>query len=69
VTDVQVRSDLRRQGLAKFLLTQVVRGLQEQYFGIMEVQTPDDNPSGLALFQALGFEPVDQGRVFRREVK
>jgi ribosomal protein S18 acetylase RimI-like enzyme len=69
VTDVQVRSDLRRQGLAKFLLTQLLRGLAEQYFGVVEVQTPEDNPSGLALFQSLGFEQVDAGRVYRRAVK
>jgi ribosomal protein S18 acetylase RimI-like enzyme len=68
VTDVQVRSDLRRQGLAKFLLTQMIRSLQEQYFGVIEVQTPEDNPTGLALFQSLGFEQVDLGRVYRREM-
>jgi ribosomal protein S18 acetylase RimI-like enzyme len=66
--EIQVRTDLRRQGLAKFLLTQMLRGLQEQYFGIVEVQTPERNPTALALFKSLGFEQVDVGRVYRRDV-
>src|SRR5205085_279676 len=64
VLEVQVRSDLRRQGLAKFLITQIMKTLQDQYFGIAEVQTSERNPSALALFRALGFEQVDVGRVY-----
>jgi ribosomal protein S18 acetylase RimI-like enzyme len=68
VLEIQVRSDLRRQGVAKFLLTQVLRKLQDEYFGMVEVQTPERNPAALALFRALGFEHVDTGRVFRRDL-
>jgi ribosomal protein S18 acetylase RimI-like enzyme len=64
--DLEVRSDLRRQGLAKFLLAQLLRYLQEQYFSIVEVQVPNENVPGTRLFQNLGFEVVDVGHVYRR---
>ncbi|HEX4591118.1 MAG TPA: GNAT family N-acetyltransferase, partial [Gemmataceae bacterium] len=60
--DVQVRSDLRRQGLAKYLLTQILRRLQEEYFGIVEVQAPEPNAAALSLLRSLGFEQADAGR-------
>lgn len=66
--DVQVRSELRRQGLAKFLLTQILRRLQEEYFGVVEVQAPEENETAAALFQSLGFEGVDVGRVYLKDV-
>ncbi|MCE9529858.1 MAG: GNAT family N-acetyltransferase [Planctomycetes bacterium] len=37
IMDIQVRNDLRRQGVGKYLLVQLLRYLQEQYFGIAEV--------------------------------
>ncbi|HEY8504229.1 MAG TPA: GNAT family N-acetyltransferase [Gemmataceae bacterium] len=63
--DVQVRPDLRRLGLAKFLLSQVLRYLQEQFFGIAEVQAQERNPAAVALLRSLGFEQVDVGRSYR----
>jgi len=64
--DIQVREDLRRQGLAKFLLTQILRYLQEQYFGVAEVQTVDTNLPFLGLLKSAGFEQVDVGRNYRK---
>jgi ribosomal protein S18 acetylase RimI-like enzyme len=69
VLDIQVRSDQRRQGLAKYLLSQIFRRLQEEYFGVVEVQTPEANPTGIAVFKSLGFEQVDRGRVYLKEVQ
>jgi ribosomal protein S18 acetylase RimI-like enzyme len=66
LTDILVRPDLRRQGLAKFLLVQILRYLQEQFFGIVEVQTPQPNEAAVKLFRSLGFEQVDVGHSFRR---
>jgi ribosomal protein S18 acetylase RimI-like enzyme len=68
VLEVRVRSDLHRQGLAKFLLSQILRDKQEQYYGLAEVQTPERNQSALALFKAIGFQQVDVGRVYRRQL-
>lgn len=61
VLDVQVRNDLRRQGLGKFLLAQLLRHLQEQYFAVAEVQFPDGEDTAARLFRSLGFVQVDSG--------
>ena len=44
VLDIQVRQDLRRQGLAKLLVSQILRFLQDQFFGICELHAADDRP-------------------------
>src|SRR5262249_50100502 len=51
-----VREDLRRQGLGKFLLTSILKYLQEQYYGIIEAQVPERNQAAVKLFQSVGFE-------------
>jgi ribosomal protein S18 acetylase RimI-like enzyme len=67
ILDLQVRADLRRQGLGRYLVGQIVRFLQDQYFGVLEVQTNETNQAAVNLFRSLGFEQVDAGRVYRRE--
>lgn len=64
--DVQVRDDLRRQGLGKFLMTNVLRYLQDQYFGVAELQAADTDQPILTLVKNLGFETVDSGRIYRK---
>jgi ribosomal protein S18 acetylase RimI-like enzyme len=66
ILDVEVLPELRRQGLAKFLLSQMLRYLQEQYFGLTEVHITDQNPAAVKLFQSLGFEQVDIGRHYKK---
>lgn len=66
ILDVQVREEVRRQGLAKFLLAQLLRYLQDQYFGLAEIQTLDQNPPALGLYKSVGFEQVDTGRVYQK---
>jgi ribosomal protein S18 acetylase RimI-like enzyme len=61
IVDVQVRNDLRRQGLGKFLLAQLLRHLQEQYFAVAEVQVPEGEETAARLFRSLGFVQVDVG--------
>jgi ribosomal protein S18 acetylase RimI-like enzyme len=65
IVDLAVREDLRRQGLGKFLLALLLRYLQEQYFGVVEVQTMERNHAAVSLYHALGFEQVDLGGVYR----
>jgi GNAT superfamily N-acetyltransferase len=67
--ELHVRADLRRQGLAKFLLTQLMRNLQEQFFGVVETQVAESNAAALALYQSVAFERVDAGRVYRRTLR
>ncbi|MGL6096619.1 MAG: GNAT family N-acetyltransferase [Fimbriiglobus sp.] len=64
IYDVQVRPDLRRQGLAKLVLLDILRFLQEQFFGIAELHVPADDPAAVGLCKSLGFTQVDTGRVW-----
>lgn len=66
IIDVQVRPDLRRQGLAKMLLTHILRTLQDQFYGIGELLVSADDPSAVGLCKSVGFEPVDTGYAYRR---
>jgi ribosomal protein S18 acetylase RimI-like enzyme len=68
IVDLTVREDLKRQGLAKFLLASTLRYLQEQYFGVVEIQAAETNTAAAALFRGLGFEQVDCGRTYRRQI-
>jgi ribosomal protein S18 acetylase RimI-like enzyme len=67
IVDVDVREDLRRRGMAKFLLAQILRYLQEQFFGVAEVHVLQNNEQALRLFQGLGFDQVDLGRQYRKD--
>jgi ribosomal protein S18 acetylase RimI-like enzyme len=66
ITDITVPADLRRQGLAKFLMAQLFRYLQDQFFSLVEIQGRSDNTAALGLMQSLGFEEVDRGHIYRR---
>jgi ribosomal protein S18 acetylase RimI-like enzyme len=66
ILEVSVLPELRRQGLAKFLMIQLLRYLQEQYFGLTEVQLLDHNQPALGFFRGLGFDQVDVGRLYKK---
>ncbi len=66
VLDLEVVPEMRRCGLAKFLLTQILRHLQEQYFAVVEVLVAEGDAAGLGLVHQLGFHPVDTGRSYLR---
>jgi ribosomal protein S18 acetylase RimI-like enzyme len=68
VLDLQVRPDVRRQGLARFLVNQMLRYIQEQYFRGAEVHVAETNQAALGLFRGLGFEQVDIGRSYRHSL-
>jgi ribosomal protein S18 acetylase RimI-like enzyme len=66
ILDMQVRPDLRRNGLGKLLLSHALRFLQDQFFAVAELQFPAGDEAGLGLCRGLGFEQVDRGLVYRR---
>jgi ribosomal protein S18 acetylase RimI-like enzyme len=66
LVEMEVVPEMRRQGLAKFLFTQLLRHLQEQYFSLIEVQTLENNTPAQNLFRGLGFNQVDTGRLYQR---
>lgn len=65
IMSILVREEMRQQGLAKFLVLHILRHLQEQYFGVVEVQTMERNQPAVKLFRSLGFEQVDFGRMYK----
>jgi ribosomal protein S18 acetylase RimI-like enzyme len=66
IYSLEVAPEQRRQGLGKFLLAQVLRHLQDQYFTLMEIQVRETNAAALALVGQLGFQTVDTGRRLAR---
>lgn len=66
IMDVEVHEGYRRQGLGKFLVAQILECLyREQFFARVEVQTMQRNLAALSLYEGLGFQRVDEGRVYR----
>jgi ribosomal protein S18 acetylase RimI-like enzyme len=66
VLDMVVRSDVRRQGLGRFLLGVTMRTIEEQRFAAIEAQCDERNAAALGLFHSLGFVQVDRGRMYRK---
>lgn len=67
ILDITVREEYRRQGIARYLMAAIMRYLQEQYFGVAEIQVMQNNQAGVNLFRGLGFERVDIGRLYRKD--
>ena len=63
--DLSVIESRRRQGLGKYIVFQVVKYLQEQFFTLMETQAASTNAAAIGLFRGLNFQEVDEGRVYR----
>jgi ribosomal protein S18 acetylase RimI-like enzyme len=66
LVDLEVVPALRRQGLGKFFLVQILRHLHEQFFTMIEVAASETNAAALQLFRAFGFKEVDKGHSFRK---
>jgi ribosomal protein S18 acetylase RimI-like enzyme len=66
--DVEVEPGVRRQGLARYLLAQVMRHLRDQPFQLFEAHVPLDNAAALGLVQGLGMQQVETGLRFSRPV-
>ncbi len=67
VAALEVAPDMRRKGLAKFLMAQILRHLHEQFFTVVEIQAPEANAAAVNLIRGLGFTQVDRGVSLRRE--
>ncbi len=68
LVEVEVLPELRRGGLARFLLAQTFRYLQDQYFTLVEAQLPHEDAVASALFRGVGFQAVDSSHVYRLSV-
>jgi len=67
VLDWSVRPELRRQGIGKFLVAQLMRKAKEELLEVMEIQVSTENQAALKLCQGLGFDQVDLGRMYQRQ--
>jgi ribosomal protein S18 acetylase RimI-like enzyme len=67
VTALWVRDDLRRQGIARFFLSQVLRYVQEQFFELAEIHVRESHEAALKLCKCLGFQQVDVGRQYQKQ--
>jgi ribosomal protein S18 acetylase RimI-like enzyme len=67
LVELEVRADLRRQGLGRFLLAQTFRYLQDQYFTLVEAEVADGDEPATNLFRSVGFAQVDTGHIYRKE--
>jgi ribosomal protein S18 acetylase RimI-like enzyme len=66
IVQVEVEPSIRRQGLAKFLLDQILRHLQDQCFVRAELITSPDDELASNLFRGLGFQQIDVGHSYKR---
>jgi ribosomal protein S18 acetylase RimI-like enzyme len=67
LTDLVVPAELRKQGLGKFLIVQLLRYLQDQFFSLVEMHVSQENEACIHLLGGLGFEQVDMGHIYRKE--
>ena len=68
VIDFVVDAAARRLGLGKYLLTSILKQLQDQYFQTVEVQIDETNTSAIEFLGPLGFQQIDLGRVYAKDV-
>jgi ribosomal protein S18 acetylase RimI-like enzyme len=63
---LSVEPTLRRRGLARFLMAQLLRHFHDQFFTLVEMQAAADEPGAEGLLRGLGFGVVDSGRQYRK---
>ena len=68
ILELNIREDHRRAGLGRYFLANLLRYLQEQYFGICECQAAASNISARRLLETMAFTPVDEGVVYVKEM-
>jgi ribosomal protein S18 acetylase RimI-like enzyme len=65
IVGLQIDTGRRGLGLGKFLVANLLRYLQEQFFTFTEIHVPADNAAGLALVRRFGFQQIDLASVYR----
>jgi ribosomal protein S18 acetylase RimI-like enzyme len=66
LVDLEMAPGQRRQGMATYLVADVLRQLHEQGVALVEATVRESNSIALALFSKLGFERVDAGTIYRK---
>lgn len=66
LVNVSVEPSMRRQGIAKLLVSELLARLCDEGIELVEVQTMQRNQAAVGLYRSLGFEQVDEGVIYRR---
>jgi GNAT superfamily N-acetyltransferase len=67
ILEFETEPDMRRRGLAKFLMSMLLRHLREQFFTLAEIHVAETNEPAQKLLQSVGFTHTDTGRRFKRD--
>jgi ribosomal protein S18 acetylase RimI-like enzyme len=68
VYGLHITAERRRQGIATFLLSEVFGELSKRGIARVEAQTMQQNLPAVALYKQLGFEQLDEGIMWRKNV-
>ena len=68
LVDVFVEESLRGQGYGQALLVEVLRRLRQELIDVAEIHASEENEIACRVIQSAGFERVDAGVVYRREL-
>ena len=66
--DLEVAPELRRKGMATFLVGESMRHLMLQGIGRVQVQVRESDVPSLGVFRKLGFEPITQGYLMSKSI-
>lgn len=66
--DLNVPEELRRGGIATFLVGESLRHLMQQGVGLVEAQTRESDQPAIGVFRKLGFEEVGKGLLMSKSV-
>jgi ribosomal protein S18 acetylase RimI-like enzyme len=66
LVNVHVEESMRRRGIGKLLLSELLARLRDEGIELVEVQTMQRNQAAVGLYRSLGFEQVDEGVIYRR---
>ena len=65
--DVEVAPEHRRKGFARFLIGEIHRRARSNLVDCIEVQTAAENKPALGLYASLGFVPIEQSILYRKD--
>ena len=62
----EVQAKWQRLGVGKYLLSQLLRQVQEQFFELAEVHLHEHNQPAIQFVKSLAFQHVDTGQIYER---
>jgi ribosomal protein S18 acetylase RimI-like enzyme len=63
--EMEVHPDFRRRGYGRHLVNEILRSLRTQGIALVSIQTRSTNAAALALYESIGFRPVDSATLYR----